>query len=107
MIPSAELKPNVATFMPPPTVEETAWDILLALHSDQGCELKLDKLARLVSVSPSSLYRWLERLERRELVGSARHVFSGDLRAVLTPDGRKLLDRYLSAAADLQAGAHS
>ena len=107
MIPSAELRPNVATFMPPPTVEETAWDILLALHSDQGCELKLDKLARLVSVAPSALYRWLELLERRQLVASARHGFSGDLRAVLSPAGRELLDRYLSAAADLQAGAHN
>lgn len=107
MIRSAEAGPSVATFLPPPTVEETAWDILLALHSDQGCELKLDKLARLVSVSPSALYRWLERLERGQLVASARHGFSGDLRAVLTPAGQELLDRYLSAAADLQVGAHN
>lgn len=107
MIRSAMVKPSAATFLPPPTVEETAWDILLALHSDQGGELRLDKLARLVSVSPSALYRWLERLERRQLVASARHSFSGDLRAILTPAGRALLDRYLSAAADLQVGAQT
>lgn len=107
MISSALVKPGAATLLPPPTVEETAWDILLALYSDQGCELKLDKLARLVSVSPSALYRWLELLERRQLVASARHMVSRELGAVLTPAGRGLLDRYLTAAADLQAGAHN
>lgn len=107
MIRSAMAKPSAATILPPPTVEETAWDILLTLRSDRGCELKLDKLARLVSVSPSTLYRWLERLERRQLVASARHRFSWDLRALLTPAGRELLDRYLSAATDLQADVHN
>lgn len=106
MIRSAQSGPSAATFMPPPTVEETAWDILLALHSDQSCELKLDKLAGLVSVSPPALDRWLERLEQRQLVTGARHRFSGELRAVLTPAGRELLDRYLSAAVGLQVGAH-
>lgn len=106
MIRSAQATPSAASFLPPPTVEETAWDILLALHSDQRCELKLDKLARLVSVSPSALYRWLELLEKQALVASAKNRFGGDLRAVLTPAGRELLDRYLSAAADLQVGAH-
>ena len=38
--------PMAAMFLPPAMVEETAWDILLALHSDQRCELSLDKLAR-------------------------------------------------------------
>ena len=106
MIRSAQALPSAASFLPPPTVEETAWDILLALHSDQGCELKLGKLARLVSVSPSALYRWLELLERRGLVASSRLMVSRELCAVLTPAGRELLDRYLSAAADLQVGAH-
>ncbi|MGZ8287286.1 MAG: hypothetical protein ACXW27_12735 [Allosphingosinicella sp.] len=106
MIRGAEAKPSAAILLPPPKIEETAWDILLALHSDRGCELRLDKLARLASVSPSALYHRLERLERRQLVASARHRFGGDLRAVLTPAGRELLDRYLSAATDLRAGAH-
>lgn len=107
MIRSAQALPSAAAFLPPPTVEETAWDILLALHSDQRCELKLDKLARLASVSPSSLYRWLELLERRRLVAGSRLMVSRELCAVLTPAGRELLDRYLSAAADLQVGAHN
>ena len=107
MIHSAQATPSAATFLPPPTVEETAWDILLALHSDQGCELKLDKLARLVSVSPPIVDRWLDVLEQRQLVAGTLHRFSVELRAVLTPAGRELLDRYLSAAADLQVGAHN
>lgn len=106
MIRSAMVEPAAATFLPPPAVEEAAWDILLALHSDQRRELKLDKLARLASVSPSALYRWLELLERRQLVASSRQMVSRELCAVLTPAGRELLDRYLSAAADLQVGAH-
>ena len=106
MIRSAQSGPNQAIFMPPPTVEETAWDILLALHSDRSCELRLDKLARIVSVAPPIVDRWLDVLEQRRLVAGTRHQFSGELRAVLTPAGRELLDRYLSAAADLQAGAH-
>ena len=106
MIRSAQATPNAATFMPPPSVEETAWDILLALHSDRSCELKLDKLARIVSVAPPIVDRWLDVLEQRRLVAGTRHQFSGELRAVLTPAGRELLDRYLSAAADLQVGAH-
>lgn len=107
MIRSAEPGPSAAIFLPPPTVEETAWDILLALHSDQGCELKLDKLARMVSVTPPIVDRWLDVLEQRQLVAGTMHRFSGELRAVLTPAGRDLLDRYLSAAADLQVGAHN
>lgn len=107
MIRSAQATPNAATFMPPPTVEETAWDILLALHSDRSCELQLDKLARMVSVAPPIVDRWLDVLEQRQLVAGTRHRFSGELRAVLTPAGRDLLDRYLSAAADLQVGAHN
>ena len=107
MIRSAQATSSAAAFLPPPTVEETAWDILLALHTDQGCELKLDKLARVASVSLTTLDRWLQQLELRRLVGRARHRSSGELRAILTPAGRDLLDRYLSAAADLQVGAHN
>lgn len=93
-------------FLPPPTIEETAWDILLALHSDERRALRLDKLAHLASVSPPVLHRWLELLEQRQLVTGIRLGFRGEHQAVLTQAGRELLDRYLSAAADLQVGAH-
>ena len=95
-----------AIFLPPPTVEETAWDILLALHSNERRALGLDKLAHLASVSLPVLHRWLEQLEQRRLITGIRVGFRDELQAVLTPAGRELLDRYLSAAADLQVGAH-
>ena len=97
--------PAAATFFPPATVEETAWDILLALHSDQSCELGLDKLARMVSVRQPVLDHKLALLEQRQLITDVRDSFTGELRAVLTLAGRRLLDRYLSATSDLQVGA--
>jgi DNA-binding MarR family transcriptional regulator len=96
--------PPAAAFLPPAMVEETGWDILLALYSDRGSELSLDKLASLASVSETIMDRWLAALEERRLITGANGSHSGDVRAVLTPTGRELLDRYLSATADLQVG---
>ncbi|MCJ8159148.1 hypothetical protein [Sphingomonas sp. LaA6.9] len=90
--------------LPPAMIEESAWDILLALHSDRWCDLSLAKLASLVSVTPSALNRWLTALEVRQFITGTRHSFTGELRAVLTPPTRQLLDRYLSASSDLQVG---
>ena len=95
-----------SAILPPAMIEESAWDILLALHSDRRCDLSLAKLASLVSVTPSALNRWLAALEDRKFITGAKHSFTGELRAVLTPSGRQLLDRYLSASSDLQAGTH-
>ena len=95
--------PNAATFMPPALVEETAWDILLALHSDRCRGLGLDRLACLVSVSRPVLEGWLALLEQRQLITGAGHY---GLRAVLTPAARELLDLYWSATSALQVGAH-
>ena len=97
--------PIAATFLPPAAVEETAWDILLALHSDRRCELGLAKLARLVSVSQPVVDRWLARLEERKLITGAMHGPTHEIRAVLTAAGRELLDRYWSATNGLQVCA--
>ena len=104
-----DLRPRsrtAATSLPPALVEETAWDILLALHSDERCELGLDKLGSVVSVPLPVLNQWLALLEQRQLISGAKHEFEQEMRAVLTPAGRELLDRYLSAASGLQVGAH-
>ena len=93
-------------FLPPATIEATAWDILLALHWDQHCKLSLEKLACLVSVPQSALNEWLGILEERELITGAKYGSDRELRAVLTPAGRHLLDQYLSATACLQISAH-
>jgi len=93
-----------SAILPPAMIEEAAWDILLALHSDRRRDLSLAKLASLVSVTPSVLNHWLAALEDRKLVTGAKHRFTGELLAVLTLPGRQLLDRYLSASSDLQVG---
>ena len=95
-----------AMVLPPALVEEAAWDILLALHSDEGCKLSLDKLGSVVSASQSILKQWLALLEERQLITGAKHGVAQELRAALTPAGRRLLDRYLSATSDLQLGAY-
>jgi len=100
-----QIRGQAATaILPPAMIEESAWDILLALHSDRRCDLSLAKLASVVSVTPSALNRWLAALEDRKFITGARHHFTGELRAVLTLSGRQLLDRYLSASSDLQVG---
>lgn len=92
------------TILPPAMIEESAWDILLALHSDRRCDLSLAKLASVVSVTPSALERRLADLEDRKFISGAKHNFTGELRAILTASARHLLDRYLSASSDLQVG---
>jgi DNA-binding MarR family transcriptional regulator len=98
-------KSSAAAALPPAMVEETGWDILLALHSDRGCDLSLEKLASLVSASETVLGRWLAALEKRQLITGATDSVSGQVRALLTTAGRELLDRYLKATTDLQVGA--
>ena len=93
-----------AAVLPPPTIEETGWDILLALYSDPHRELSLEKLGSLVSVHRMIMGRWLSKLEDRHLVTGSKDKFTGELRAILTPDGRDLLARYLSAVSELEAG---
>ena len=97
---------TAAASLPPALILETAWDILLALHADEGCKLSLDRLGSLVSVPQPALNQWLGLLEQRQLITGAKHGFAQELRAVLTPAGRKLLDRYLSVTSDLQDTAH-
>jgi DNA-binding MarR family transcriptional regulator len=104
-----DLRPRsraAAALLPPPMIEQTAWDILLALHSDERCELGLEKLARLASVPEQVLNRRLASLEERKLITGVKNEVTDELRAVLTRHGRALLDRYLSATNDLQNGAN-
>jgi len=95
-----------AASLPPPTMEETGWDILLALHSDARGEVSLERLSSLVSVHRMAMGRWLSWLEDQRLIMGEKDTITGDLRAALTAHGRDLLDRYLSAIRDLEAGAH-
>jgi len=96
-----------ARIVPPATVEETGWDILLALHSDRHCRLGPATLASIASVGQTVVERWLSALEERKLITGARHPSTDEMLAVLTEKGRELLDRYFSATDELQVGAHS
>jgi hypothetical protein len=95
-----------AATLPPAMLEETGWDILLALHAHPARALSPEKLGALASVNPMVMGQWLSLLEDRRFVAGARDERSGELRAVLTSGGRELLDRYLSATMDLQARTH-
>jgi len=97
---------EAARIVPPATLEETGWDILLALHRDRYCDLTLQKLGSILSTPQVVMNRWLATLEERELITGAQHRSTGELLAKLTEKGRDLLDRYFSATADLQVGAH-
>lgn len=99
-------RPTAAASLPPAMVEETGWDILLALHSHDVSEPSLEKLAALVSVPPKVMHRWLMRLEERHLIAAAKRDPTGELSAVLTPAGREMLDSYFSAAKGLHFGTH-
>ena len=98
--------PAAAAFLPPPLIQEAAWDILLALRSDDGQKLSLDKLGSMVSVPKLVLNQWLALLEDGQLITGEKPEFALEHRAVLTPAGRELLDRYLSVTSNLQSGAH-
>lgn len=92
--------------VPPTTVDETAWDILLALHADQRREISLAQLSSMASVRMTVLETWLATLEARDLITGAAHCRTGELVATLTARGRELLDCYLSATGDLQVSAY-
>ena len=94
-----------ASSMPPASVEESAWDILLALHADVRCELSLEKLGRVTSITSQALTEKLANLEASRLVTGVRNEVTTEIRALLTPAARRLIDQYLSAANDLQVGA--
>lgn len=91
-----------AAILPPSTVNETAWDILLALYYEARCEVSLEKLAVMVSVPARKLHEWLAMLEERELISGVSNEVTNEVRAVLSSRGRTLLDRYLSATSDLR-----
>ena len=95
-----------AALLPPALIEETAWDILLALYSEEGSAFSLDKLGWVVSVPRPVLNKWLSLLEERRLVTGTKHGIEQELRALLTPAGRDLIDRYLSVTSLLQVRTH-
>lgn len=99
------LSGSFAAALPPAMVDETPWDILLALHSSRRAEQGIDKLASILSVPLATLTRWLSLLEQRDLIAGEYVRPTAELRAVLTPVGRDMLDSYLSSASGLRLSA--
>jgi DNA-binding MarR family transcriptional regulator len=76
---------------------EAAWDALLHLYVDHDRRITISRLADLTGGAPTTVIRWLDYLEGRELV--RRHRHPRDARAVLlelTEMGVQLLDSYFS-----------
>src|SRR4029078_10140238 len=90
--------------LPPAAGEESAWDILLALHDDPTSALSLETLGGLVSLPERVLARRLASLEELQLIAGVHNEITREIRAILTPQGRALLDRYFSAAHGLRTG---
>jgi DNA-binding MarR family transcriptional regulator len=73
-----------------------SFDVLIRLARSPGSELRMSELAAQTSLTPSGLTRSVDRLQQQGLV--ARRVCPEDRRgsfAVLTPDGRELMDRAI------------
>jgi len=88
-------RPTKAAVRLPAMVEEAGWDILLALHRDRRRELTFAKLAVIASLPRQAVGRWLSLLEDQRLIAATRPATTDGLRAVVTADGRDLLDRYM------------
>jgi DNA-binding MarR family transcriptional regulator len=73
-----------------------SFDVLIRLARTPGAELRMSELAAQTSLTPSGLTRSVDRLQNQGLV--VRRVCPEDRRgafAVLTPAGRKLMDRAI------------
>ena len=77
---------------------EPAWDILLVLFIEKhGRRHSIGQLAKLSGVAPTTALRWIEALERRDLIRRSPHPT--DLRAVfveMTEEGERAMVSYFS-----------
>jgi DNA-binding MarR family transcriptional regulator len=81
---------------------EAAWDMLLALYiTDQsGARHTVSGLASLSGVPPTTALRWLDFLEKEELVGRRPKLTDARVTLIeLTDKARDLLDTYFSGTA--------
>lgn len=81
---------------------EAAWDLLLQLYCARGLmkRLSVTRLAELSGVALTSTKRWLDYLEREQLVGRTRaqdDYRSGEI--ALTDRGARLMDGWLDGLA--------
>ena len=84
--------------LPPGLVGEPAWDILLALFSENPGELTLSSACYCASVPPATASRWIDVLQSNGLVEKTKHPRDDHIVLVkLTSSGRTIMERCLKA----------
>jgi DNA-binding MarR family transcriptional regulator len=82
--------------MPVGLVGEPAWDILLALYSEEPAKLPVSTVCYGSGTPPTTALRWIGVLERRCLLERANHHKDGRIVLLsLTPEGRLIVERCL------------
>jgi DNA-binding MarR family transcriptional regulator len=79
---------------------EAAWDMLLALYATDPSEARhtVSGLTTLSGVAPTTALRWLNFLEKEDLVSRVPNPLDARVsRILLTDKARALLDTYFSA----------
>jgi DNA-binding MarR family transcriptional regulator len=84
--------------MPPGLTGEPAWDILLALYSEEPSELTVSSVCYGSGVPPTTASRWIGVLTARGLVERKQHPRDDRVILVsLTANGRLVVERSLRA----------
>jgi DNA-binding MarR family transcriptional regulator len=84
--------------MPAGLMGEPAWDILLALYSEEPGDLTVSSLCYGSGVPATTALRWIGVLDKAGLVERSRHQRDGRIMLVsLSADGRAMIERSLKA----------
>jgi DNA-binding MarR family transcriptional regulator len=84
--------------MPAGLMGEPAWDILLALYSEEPGDLTISSLCYGSGVPATTALRWIGVLEKEGLVERSRHQRDGRISLVsLSAEGRAIVERSLKA----------
>jgi DNA-binding MarR family transcriptional regulator len=84
--------------MPPDLVGEPAWDMLLALYSEEPAKLPISTVCYGSGVPPTTALRWIGVLDEGGLVERTKHHRDGRIVLLsLTEQGRLVVERSLKA----------
>jgi len=84
--------------MPSGLTGEPAWDILLALYSEDPGELTVSSVCHGSGVPPTTAARWIGVLDVRGFIERSKHPRDDRIVLVsLTPQGRVIVERCLKA----------
>ncbi|MDE2440278.1 MAG: hypothetical protein KGP14_04580 [Betaproteobacteria bacterium] len=84
------------TFIDQELIGEPAWDILLALATDESSKMSVKAASSLSGAPPTTALRWLALLEQRGLISIDQDANDGRRKLVgLTDDGRRAISGAL------------